>query len=83
MTQPGFRRKTGLALTCVAALVAHTAEAGAAEKLIYASYISEVYSASKTDIWLMSEIEKRTAARSSSRSTGQAPCSRHRTCFRR
>ncbi len=34
-------------------------DARAAEKLIYASYISEVYSASKTDIWLMNEIEKR------------------------
>ena len=33
--------------------------AGAAETLIYASYISEVYSASKTDIWMMAEIEKR------------------------
>lgn len=34
-------------------------DAGAAEKLIYATYISDVYSASKTDIWLMGEIEKR------------------------
>jgi TRAP-type C4-dicarboxylate transport system substrate-binding protein len=33
--------------------------AGAAEKLIYATYISEVYSASKTDIWVMREIERR------------------------
>jgi len=40
------------AATCVLPAVA-------AEKLIYATYITEVYSASKTDIWLMSEIEKR------------------------
>lgn len=33
--------------------------ANAAEKLIYATYISDVYSASKSDIWLMNEIEKR------------------------
>lgn len=33
--------------------------ANAAEKLIYATYISDVYSASKSDIWMMSEIEKR------------------------
>ncbi|HWK34074.1 MAG TPA: TRAP transporter substrate-binding protein DctP, partial [Hyphomicrobium sp.] len=39
--------------------LAHVATAGAAEKLVYATYITEVYSASKTDIWLMSEIEKR------------------------
>ncbi len=38
---------------------ASTTPATAAEKLIYASYISEVYSASKTDIWMMDEIEKR------------------------
>ncbi|MGD9804219.1 MAG: TRAP transporter substrate-binding protein DctP [Hyphomicrobiaceae bacterium] len=31
----------------------------AAEKLVYATYISEVYSASKTDIWMMNEIERR------------------------
>jgi TRAP-type C4-dicarboxylate transport system substrate-binding protein len=42
---------------CVGAVA--PGDARAAEKLIYASYISEVYSASKTDIWLMNEIEKR------------------------
>jgi TRAP-type C4-dicarboxylate transport system substrate-binding protein len=31
----------------------------AAEKLIFATYFSEVYSASKTAIWMMDEIEKR------------------------
>lgn len=34
-------------------------EAVAVEKLVYATYISEAYSASKTDIWMMNEIEKR------------------------
>ena len=32
---------------------------GAAEKLIYATYFSDVYSASKTDLWFMAEVEKR------------------------
>src|SRR5690606_20316312 len=31
----------------------------AAEKLVYATYFSDVYSASKTDLWFMSEVEKR------------------------
>lgn len=31
----------------------------AAEKLIYANYLSEVYTASKLDIWAMKELEKR------------------------
>lgn len=37
----------------------HAAPALAAEKLVYATYITDVYSASKTDIWMMGEIEKR------------------------
>ena len=48
---------SGLALASVVALGAP--DVRAAEKLIYATYISEVYSASKTDIWLMKEIERR------------------------
>jgi len=31
----------------------------AVEKLIYATYITDVYSASKSDVWMMNEIEKR------------------------
>ncbi|MEZ5817607.1 MAG: TRAP transporter substrate-binding protein DctP [Hyphomicrobiaceae bacterium] len=48
----------GCLATAVAGLALTTA-ARAAEKLIYATYITDVYSASKTDIWLMNEIEKR------------------------
>lgn len=46
---------TALALGAIFAAV----PAQAAEKLIYATYFSDVYSASKTDLWVMSEIEKR------------------------
>lgn len=31
----------------------------AKEKFVYATYFSDVYSASKTDLWFMSEVEKR------------------------
>lgn len=31
----------------------------AKEKLVYATYFSDVYSASKTDLWFMNEVEKR------------------------
>ena len=34
--------------------------ASAAEKIVFATYISEVYTVSKADIWFMKEVEKRT-----------------------
>jgi len=51
-----------LALACSAASAA-VLPAAAAEKLVYASYVSEVYTISKTDIWMMQEVEKRTQGR--------------------
>ncbi|MBL6652322.1 MAG: TRAP transporter substrate-binding protein DctP [Reyranella sp.] len=33
--------------------------AGAAEKLVYATYVSDVYVSTKTDIWFMEEVERR------------------------
>lgn len=53
----GLGVATGLALSAFVASA--PSQVQAAEKLIYATYITEVYSASKTDIWLMNEIEKR------------------------
>ncbi|MGE0698561.1 MAG: TRAP transporter substrate-binding protein DctP [Hyphomicrobiaceae bacterium] len=53
------RRMSTAACALLGAFGISTGGAAAAEKLIYATYISDVYSASKTDIWLMSEIEKR------------------------
>ena len=55
------RQRGGRALAAVAALALSVAanSAYAAEKLVYATYFSEVYSASKTDLWFMSEVEKR------------------------
>src|SRR3546814_16929407 len=44
-----FRSAMGLAST----------QALAAEKLVYATYFSDIYSAGKTDNWFMSEVEKR------------------------
>lgn len=35
-------------------------EARAAEKMIYATYITDAYSATRTDLWFMKEVEKRT-----------------------
>ncbi len=58
--QPGrFIRRGAVAVAGCLALSVAAAPADAGEKLIYASYISEVYSASKTDIWMMQEITKR------------------------
>ena len=55
-----FARWTAWAgLAAVATLGVTTSVANAAEKLIFATYFSEVYSASKTAIWMMDEIEKR------------------------
>jgi TRAP-type C4-dicarboxylate transport system substrate-binding protein len=50
--------KSGL-IAAAALLAANATPSLAAEKLIYATYFSEVYSASKTDMWFMSEVEKR------------------------
>jgi TRAP-type C4-dicarboxylate transport system substrate-binding protein len=46
---------------CALALSAGAAAttATAAEKLVYATYFSDGYSASKTDLWFMAEVEKR------------------------
>lgn len=55
-------RRRGATRLLAALAIASAAFSGpghAAEKLVYATYITEVYSASKTDIWLMGEIEKR------------------------
>ncbi|NYT23522.1 TRAP transporter substrate-binding protein DctP [Alcaligenaceae bacterium] len=49
-------RRQGLAL---ALLLGATTYAAAAEKLVYAGYMGDNYTISKTDIWVMSEIEKR------------------------
>lgn len=53
----------GRASWCVAAIglawAFQASPSQAAEKLVYASYISEVYSASKAATWMMDEIEKR------------------------
>jgi TRAP-type C4-dicarboxylate transport system substrate-binding protein len=50
--------KAALAVGCgLAALAA--APAGAVEKIVYANYVSEVYTISKVDLWVMDEIEKR------------------------
>jgi TRAP-type C4-dicarboxylate transport system substrate-binding protein len=59
MLRKYLRRASGAALAGLLALGAGVSGAQAAEKLIYATYISEVYSASKTDIWVMREIERR------------------------
>lgn len=49
----------GIALASAAILGLNTTASQSAEKLIFATYFSEVYSASKTAIWMMDEIEKR------------------------
>jgi TRAP-type transport system periplasmic protein len=54
-----FRWMGAVALAGALVLGAAVPGAWAAERLIYATYISEVYSASKTDIWVMKEIERR------------------------
>ncbi|WP_133771413.1 TRAP transporter substrate-binding protein DctP [Enterovirga rhinocerotis] len=52
-----FGRSTAIAAAFAAIVIA--APVKAAEKLIYATYFSDVYSASKTDLWFMAEVEKR------------------------
>lgn len=56
MLKRRFWRSTFAATTFAAIMMPIGAHA---EKLIYATYFSEVYSASKTDMWFMSEVEKR------------------------
>ncbi|MDF1790762.1 MAG: TRAP transporter substrate-binding protein DctP [Thalassobaculaceae bacterium] len=53
-----MRAVRSAALAC-AVMVAGSTSAGAAEKIVYASYMSEVYTISKVDLWVMAEIEKR------------------------
>jgi TRAP-type C4-dicarboxylate transport system substrate-binding protein len=40
-------------------LAAVSGQASATEKLVYASYLTEAYSASRSDVWMLNEIEKR------------------------
>jgi TRAP-type C4-dicarboxylate transport system substrate-binding protein len=56
-----LRKFCGRTLATAAALTAliGTGTAWSKEKLVYATYFSDVYSASKTDLWFMSEVEKR------------------------
>ncbi len=54
---PGRLYAIGLAL--LAMLGVGLSEVRAAEKLIYATFFSDVYAGSKTDIWFMEEVEKR------------------------
>src|SRR3546814_19125769 len=49
----------GCALAFTAAMGLASTQALAAEKLVYATYFSDIYSAGKTDNWFMSEVEKR------------------------
>lgn len=49
----------GCAIAFTAAMGLASTHALAAEKFVYATYFSDVYSASKTDNWFMSEVEKR------------------------
>ena len=53
-----FRTLARTALVCGLAAVGSTT-AGAVEKIVYATYMSEVYTISKVDLWVMSEVEKR------------------------
>jgi TRAP-type C4-dicarboxylate transport system substrate-binding protein len=55
--RPGRLYTIGLAL--LAALGFGLSEPRAAEKLVYATFFSDVYAGSKTDIWFMEEVEKR------------------------
>ena len=50
--------RTAMALACGGAAFA-AAPAAAVEKIVYANYVSEVYTISKIDLWVMDEIEKR------------------------
>jgi TRAP-type C4-dicarboxylate transport system substrate-binding protein len=53
------RLAAAFGLAAIATASAWQSEARAVEKLIYATFFSEVYAGSKADIWLMEEIEKR------------------------
>ncbi|MGE0768398.1 MAG: C4-dicarboxylate TRAP transporter substrate-binding protein [Hyphomicrobiaceae bacterium] len=53
------RRVLHMACAAAAAMGLLASPTRAAEKLVFATYFSEVYSASKTAIWMMDEIEKR------------------------
>ncbi len=48
-----------LAVAAALTVLIGTSPARAAEKLVYATHFSDVYSASKTDLWFMGEVEKR------------------------
>jgi TRAP-type C4-dicarboxylate transport system substrate-binding protein len=54
-----LRGKTAGAMVAACAIALSATSAAAAEKFVYATYFSDVYSASKTDLWFMGEIEKR------------------------
>ncbi len=56
-----FRRHKHRAWTVAAALSALMIATGAsaAEKFVYATYLSDTYSASRTDLWFTTELEKR------------------------
>ena len=53
-----LRGKTAGAMVAACAIALSATSAAAAEKFVYATYFSDVYSASKTDLWFMGEIEK-------------------------
>jgi len=53
------RRQFASVLLAAGSLWLAGSAAAAAEKFVYASYISEVYTISKTDLWFMQEVQKR------------------------
>lgn len=56
-----MRSRFSLLLSSICALVAGLPAQGFAQtKLIYATYVSDVYSTTKSELWFMDEIEKRT-----------------------
>jgi TRAP-type C4-dicarboxylate transport system substrate-binding protein len=59
MLKEKIGKASQLAIVAFAAVGLIAPQAKAEEKLIFATYFSEVYSASKTAIWMMDEIEKR------------------------
>lgn len=52
-------RSVRIAALAWAVVTVGAGSASAVEKLVYASYMSEVYTVSKVDIWVMDEIERR------------------------
>lgn len=52
-------RSVRAAALALAVAAAGSTSAGAAEKIVYATYFSEVYTIAKVDLWVMDEIEKR------------------------